>query len=110
MGRSVDEPVTQWGRYVYPKANAIEIFEQELQRLQSKGKYPTILLSSVTDPYQPFEKKYQLTRGIIELLSQYHYSGRVSILTKSPLVLRDIDLLNQLSSCEVGVTVTTDND
>lgn len=56
------------------------------------------------------EKKQQLTRGIIELLSQYHYSGRVSTLTKSPLVLRDGDLFKQLPLCEEGITVTTDDD
>jgi DNA repair photolyase len=69
-----------------------------------------MLLSSVTDPYQGHETKYRLTRGILRELKAVEYPGLVRILTKSPVVTRDIDLLTSLPRAEVGMTVTTADD
>lgn len=109
-GRFVGEPIGNWGNYVYAKSNAVSVFEEELAKLRRRGAAPTLLLSSVTDPYQGAEKKYRLTRGILEILTREPYPGVVSILTKSPLVLRDIDLLAALPRAVVGLTVTTTDD
>ena len=106
----VGEPTANWGNYVYVKANAVRVFAEELHRLRPEQRISTILLSSVTDSYHGVEKKYRLTRGILEVLANEEYPGRVSILTKSPLVLRDIDLLKRLPNAEVGLTVTTTED
>jgi DNA repair photolyase len=92
----------KWGEFVDVKINAPEILEKELTRHPKKGK---VLLGSVTDAYQPIEKKYQLTKKLLEVLLRYNW--RISILTKSDLVLRDIDLLRQFKECEVGLTITT---
>jgi len=110
MGRFVNEPFRNWGNYLYAKANAVEVFERDLNRLRAAGKTPSILLSSVTDAYQGPEKKLRLTRGILEVLVREPYPGVVGILTKSPLVERDIDLLQQLPAAEVGMTITTTDD
>lgn len=110
MGRFVKEPFNNWGNYLYAKTNAIEVFEKELRRVRASGAAPSILLSSVTDPYQGAEKKHQLTRGILDILSREPYPGVVSILTKSPMVERDIDLLQRLPAAEVGMTITTTDD
>lgn len=64
-----------------------------------------VLLGSVTDAYQPVEQKYRLTRVILEILLQHDFP--VSVLTKSNLVVRDLDLFKQFSKCEVGLTITT---
>ncbi|MHA1520170.1 MAG: radical SAM protein [Promethearchaeota archaeon] len=64
-----------------------------------------ILLSSVTDPYTPSEKKYQNTRKILTRL--LGTKARVSILTKSVLVSRDLDLFKQFKNIEVGVSLNT---
>jgi DNA repair photolyase len=109
-GRFVGEPIGSWGNYVYAKSNAVAVFEDELAKLRRRGAAPTLLLSSVTDPYQGAEKKYRLTRGILEVLTREPYPGVVSILTKSPLVLRDIELLAALPRAVVGLTVTTTDD
>lgn len=75
-----------WGSFVDVKANAEEVLERDLRR-KKKG---SILLSSVTDPYQPVEKKYELTRRILGRLVDTDFS--VNILTKSDLIIRDLDL------------------
>jgi DNA repair photolyase len=109
-GRFVGEPIGNWGNYVYAKINAVPLFEVELAKLRRAGRAPSILLSSVTDPYQGAEKKYQLARGILEVLAREPYPGVVGILTKSPLVLRDADLLATIPRAHVGLTVTTTDD
>lgn len=91
-----------WGYFLDIKANAPEILAKELARNPKRG---TVLLGSVTDAYQPAERKYHLTRAILEILLRHDFP--VSILTKSDLVVRDLDLLKQFSSCEVGLTITT---
>ncbi|MBI4042531.1 MAG: radical SAM protein [Deltaproteobacteria bacterium] len=110
MGRFVNERIDNWGNYIYAKVNAVSVFEQDLIRLRRSDKAPSVLLSSVTDPYQGAETKYRLTRGILEVFARAPYPGVVSILTKSPLVLRDVDLLRRLPRAEVGMTITTTDD
>jgi len=67
-----------------------------------------ILLSSVTDPYLPLERKYQNTRRILESL--IGTSAEISVLTKSQLVIRDIDLFKKFKNIEVGISISTLND
>lgn len=110
MGRNVGETREAWGEYVYVKTNAVQLCRAELAKMKPEARRGTILLSSVTDPYQGVEAKYKLTRGILEALRDDQYPGKVSILTKSPLVTRDIDVLLELPNCEVGMTVTTTDD
>lgn len=110
MGRFVGESIENWGNYVYIKKNSVEIFEKQLKKLLDKKLKSTIFFSSVTDPYLPIEKKYQLTRRMLEVLKNNHYLGLVSILTKSALVLRDIDVLHELKEVEVGFTITSAKD
>lgn len=82
------------------KVNAPSILKKQLKTLK-KGR---VLFSSVTDAYQPVEAQYEITRKCLTQLE--HASFFVSILTKSALVTRDIDILKDLS-CEVGFTFTT---
>jgi len=101
----------EWGQFVVAKTNAPDLLRKEIAKLERKRSattspsLPVILLSSVTDPYQPIEKKYQLTRQCLNILKDYPYP--VSILTKSSLVLRDLDILKQFPNIEVGITLTT---
>ena len=95
---------------MYAKANAVPLFTKDLDALRRSGRAPSLLMSSVTDPYQGVERRFRLTRGILEKLVEEPYPGRVGILTKSPLVLRDVDLLAALPRVEVGLTVTTTDD
>ena len=94
----------RWGSFVQVKVNFAERLESQLRRART-GR---VMLSSVTDPYQPVEEKYRLTRSCLERLAERDLA--VSILTKSDLVLRDLALLKQLPRVEVGFTITVAND
>ena len=95
-----------WGEFVDIKMNAIELMQKKVKLAHKID--GTVLLGSVTDAYQPLERKYQITRGLLEKLLQTNLS--VTILTKSDLVLRDIDLLKQFKKITVGITITTTDD
>lgn len=91
----------KWGTFIDVKINAPDLIE-------SKGKLAgeIIFLSSVTDPYQPIEAKYQLTRKILERLVEEDV--KIDILTKSALVTRDIDILKEFTFVPtVGISVST---
>ena len=90
----------KWGELVEVKVNLPRILSKEL-RMKKKG---VVGLGTVTDPYQPAEKKYEITRRCLELLLLHDFP--VCIQTKSSLVLRDMDLLKRFSNLEVGVTLT----
>lgn len=78
-----------WGNFIDVKINSLDILKKELEQL--KNKKIKILLGSTTEPFQPIEQQYKLTRAIIELLKQYNIP--VIILTKSPLIIDDLELL-----------------
>lgn len=110
MGRFVNKSIYDWGEYVYAKINAPELLKKEIKKLKNKGKGKEIFLSSVTDPYQETEGKYQLTRQCLEIIADYGFEGVVSILTKSNHVTRDIDVFKRIKNIVVGLTVTSTND
>ncbi len=93
-----------WGEFVDVKVNAPDLLARQTRR----PRHGTVVLSSVTDPYQPCEATYKLTRGCLEVLTATGLS--VQVLTKSPLVVRDVDLFRKIDDVEVGITITTDND
>lgn len=85
------------------KANAAEILKKELNDI----KKDRVILGSVHDPYQPVEERTQLTRKILEIIKEYDIP--VHILTKSPLILRDLDILTDLNDVLVTFTIITTN-
>jgi DNA repair photolyase len=90
-----------WGEFVDVKINAPALLRREVARKPS-GR---VWVSGVCDPYQPLESKYELTRKCLEILVEY---GRpITVQTKSPLVLRDLDLLRRGAEIEVGLSITT---
>lgn len=100
-----------WGNYLDVKINAPILLKTELKKLSTERSFTrydfgSIFFSSVTDPYVGMEAKYKLTRKCLEVLLEFGYEGSVSILTKAPLVTRDIDLFKQFKNLEVGMTIT----
>ena len=95
-----------WGSFVDVKVNLLDVLAKELPKRVGGS----VWLSSVCDPYQSVEAKYKLTRGAVELISEYSEFS-ISILTKNALVLRDVDLLTRIRDrVDVGFTITTFND
>ncbi len=90
-----------WAATVEARQNMPAVLSRELRR-KRRG---VVGISSVTDPYQPAERRYQITRYCLERLARHEWP--VCILTKSDLVVRDADILGNLSEVEVGFTVTT---
>ena len=90
-----------WGRFVDVKINAVSLLQREIRRKRA-GK---VWISGVCDPYQPIEKEYELTKGCLEVLLRHGWP--VLVQTKSPLVLRDAELMRRLREIEVGFTITT---
>jgi DNA repair photolyase len=76
------------------KINSLEILEKQLALRAKKNQHGIIALASATDPYLKVEENYRLTRGFLELILKYRFP--VLIITKSSLVLRDIDLLKEI--------------
>lgn len=89
------------------KENALELLDKELKGKRVKG---TIGTGSMHDPYMPIEKELQLTRSALEIIKRHGFP--VHVLTKSTLVLRDIDLLKEISReyAAVSITITSADD
>ncbi|MDY3091780.1 MAG: radical SAM protein, partial [Erysipelotrichaceae bacterium] len=90
------------------KINAPELLEQALKH---KRKRCMIGTGSMSDPYMPLEKELKLTRKCLEILDKYNFG--FTLITKSDLVLRDLDLLkkiNEKTKCVVQMTITTFDD
>jgi DNA repair photolyase len=93
-----------WGEFVDVKLNAPDLLKREITRKRKDR----VWVSGVCDPYQPLEGKYKLTRQCLELLAENDWP--VTVQTRSPMVLRDLDILTRGKTFEVGLSVTTTDD
>ncbi|OZB98761.1 radical SAM protein [Paenibacillus sp. XY044] len=99
-----------WGTWLEIKTNAAENYRKEILKLRKKNKPVHIFMSSATDPYQPIERKANITRGILEEMISCPPDS-LQIQTRGPLITRDIDLLIQLKDkCELLVSMTVETD
>jgi DNA repair photolyase len=91
---------------LYAKTNAAELLERAFGKASYEPK--TIALGAVTDPYQPIERRYEITRQLLDVMDRC--SHPVGIVTKSAMVLRDIDILSRLAErrlVKVALSITT---
>ncbi|MBU3964812.1 radical SAM protein [Patescibacteria group bacterium] len=93
-----------WGFFVDVKINASDLIPEDTNKYKDKS----IVISSVTDPYQPIERKYKLTRKILERLIPLQ--PHLSLMTKSDLVIRDVDLFKQFKDCLVAFSLSVLDD
>ena len=97
------EAVPPWlafERHVLVKEAAPALLRQELRpggaRLKALVDGEVVVVGTATDPYQPAERRFRVTRGVLEALSD-HAGLSIVVITKSPLITRDIDILNRIS-------------
>ncbi|MFS2179338.1 PA0069 family radical SAM protein [Rhizobium pisi] len=91
---------------LFAKPDAAKLLERELAKPGYKVR--VIAIGTNTDPYQPIEKEWRIMRGILEVLNKANHP--VSIVTKSAMILRDLDILQEMASknlVRVGISVTT---
>lgn len=96
------EGAQTWGEWVQVKVNAPDLARREMLDMPSDAH---ILIGSATDAWQPIEKHYRVSRGVLYELS--FYPNKVTILTRSPLLIRDIDLLRRFERVSVHISVPT---
>lgn len=105
--RSKCYQVDNFDKEVLVKANAIELLQKELARKRVKG---TIGTGSMNDPYMPLEREVNLTGRALKVIAQFGFP--VHVITKSDLVLRDLDTLREINRAYAAVsfTITTADD
>jgi DNA repair photolyase len=97
-------PEEAFEKEILVKSDVAEVLARTLNPAQVAGH--TLVIGTATDPYQPAERRFRLTRRILEVLRSYHGLS-IGIITKSPLVTRDLDLLQALSQRhEVSVNIS----
>ena len=96
-----------WGNWVIIKENAAQLLRKELTRWQKKHEdvSPKIYMSTVTDPYQPIESKWEITRDLLEIMVEYKTT--LVIQTRSPIITRDIDFLQRLKNLAINMSIPT---
>lgn len=95
-----EDGVRGWSTRIFVKVNAPQVLRAELAR--PSWKRELVAVGTATDPYQPAEARYRITRGILEVLAEFRTPA--SLVTRSPLVLRDLDVLQDLAR-RAGLTV-----
>ena len=90
-----------WGSYVDVKINAHHVLDRELDR----AKKQVVFVSSASDPYQPVEARFKVTQKVLKVLAKHRFP--VLLLTRSPLVLRDLDILETLEWIRVGFSISS---
>src|SRR4249920_3562318 len=106
-------PWLAFERRIFVKQNAADIVRRTLRHGSEKHLAlitgDTIVIGTATDPFQPAERRYRVTRSVLEVLAE-HPGLSICIITKSPLVTRDIDVLrriNRISSLTVHLSLIT---
>lgn len=100
-----DAKAKDWGYWVEYKDNALDLL-----RADSRVAGAKVYMGSVTDPYQPLERKTRITRSLVEHMAKLSPQPRLVVQTRSPIVIRDIDVLQRMQDVRVNMTVTTDSD
>jgi DNA repair photolyase len=90
-----------WGSYVDVKINAHHVLDRELDRARKM----VVFVSSASDPYQPVEARYKVTQKVLKVLAGHQFP--VLLLTRSPLVLRDLDILQNIDWVRVGFSISS---
>jgi DNA repair photolyase len=100
--RRADRPSDdRYGTSIRVKTNVVEVLRRELSRPSWEG--ASVAIGAATDPYQPAEGRYRLTRGCLRALADF--SNPFGLITRGPMIVRDVDVLVEAAKrAKVGVT------
>jgi DNA repair photolyase len=108
--RFPEETPADWGQAVQVKTNAASLLEKTLSGMKPEIRRGLrIFMSSSTDPYQPLERREEITRQCLEVFARYPDLDLLVIQTRSPLAARDFPLLQQIPYAWLSVTIETDD-
>src|SRR3954452_5990319 len=96
----------RYGTSIRVKTNIVEVLRRELGRRSWRGE--GVVIGAATDPYQPAEGRFRLTRGCLEALAAFR--NPLSIITRGPLIVRDIDVLveaSRVASVAINISIPT---
>ena len=100
----------EWGHAVQVKTNAAQLLAKALSTMKPQVRQKLrIFMSSTTDPYQPVEREYQITRQCLEVFAGYDDLDLLVVQTRSPLAARDLSLLGKIPYACLSVTIETDD-
>lgn len=105
LGLYADRP---WGQWLKAKSNAAAALRSDLCQM-AEASAIRVFMSSATDPYQPAEAQLRITRSVLEVFRE-RPPGLLVVQTRSPLVGRDFDLLREIPSAWLSMTVETNDD
>ncbi len=95
----------KWGGWVQVKMNAPDVLRRQMLRVPPEAR---LSIGTATDSWQPVEKRYEISRRILTELA--YYPNPVHLLTRSPLLIRDIDILQRMENIRIGVSLPTFDD
>jgi len=95
---------SSYDKNIYVKTNVDAVLDKELSNVL-KGR---VIVGSVHDPYQKAEEKYEITRSLLKIIKKHGFPCH--ILTKSEIILRDLDILSELKDCIVTISIISLND
>jgi DNA repair photolyase len=100
--RRADRPSDErYGTSIRVKVNVVEVLRRELARASWQG--DTVAVGAATDPYQPAEGRYRLTRGCIEVFAEF--ANPFGLITRGPMIVRDLDVLSEAARrAKVSIT------
>ncbi len=99
---------TSWGDAVSVKINAAEVLDETLRKTPRRASL-RIFMATTTDPYQPLEMKYRITRQCLDVFTRYTDLDLLVVQTRSPLASRDFDVLRRIPYVWLSVTIETDD-
>ncbi len=101
MRHRQDDPIP-WGGWVKVKVNAADVLRREMLDVDMNAR---ILVGTATDSWQPIEKRYRISRAMLQELA--YYPNPVRIMTRSPLLIRDIAILQRMHDVQISVSIPT---
>lgn len=107
----IKDPNHDWGEFVRIRKHAESKIQREIKKLRDQGSKVRIVIGTMTDPYQPVERKERITRSILKIIAKNtDVFTKVGIFTRSPISVEDIEIIKQLPNPIIHHTISPYDD